>query len=150
MCDDATGAAIYLFFVDWSKPGRSFGSGDSSHVQDRQEQVRVDCSDLDPKVRHGLTTLILSLRKNLNNSTLLISLCNHLYRLVCLRKKKNVKTATLRNFMISIFIPFLGTYKSKSSICCLFIMWCTSVFYWAKYSFLFHNPYFPKWAFSFS
>lgn len=64
-----TGAVIDLFSVNRSKPGWSFGTWDSSHVQDWQEQVWVDCTELDSEVCHGLK--VISIKK--------IKICRNFY-----------------------------------------------------------------------
>lgn len=48
------GVTLYLLLVDWPKSWWSSGSWNRPHVQDRQEQVRVNCKKLDPEICYGL------------------------------------------------------------------------------------------------
>ena len=51
------GVALNLFPVDGPKSWWSLGTWNRSHVQDRQEQVWVNCKKLDPEICHGIINL---------------------------------------------------------------------------------------------
>lgn len=49
-----SGLIIYLLPPDGPKPGWSSCARNSSHVQDRQDQIWGNCTQLDPEVCHGM------------------------------------------------------------------------------------------------